>query len=134
METSAVTSASSTTDSVVTNGTKSLDRDAFLKLLITQLRNQDPMKPMEDQAFIAQLAQFSSLEQMQKLNQGLESMGQNSAAAQAFALIGKTVDYLDSATSSFVTSKVDSVSFVDGQPLLDVGDAQVELSAVVKVY
>lgn len=48
-----------------------LDKDAFLRLLTTQLANQDPLNPMEDKEFIAQLAQFSSLEQMQNLNKNL---------------------------------------------------------------
>lgn len=49
-----------------------LDKDAFLKLLTTQLANQDPLSPMEDTEFIAQLAQFSSLEQMSALNKTVE--------------------------------------------------------------
>lgn len=48
-----------------------LDKDAFLRLLTTQLSNQDPLNPMEDREFIAQLAQFSSLEQMQELNKNI---------------------------------------------------------------
>lgn len=50
-----------------------LDKDAFLRLLVTQLQNQDPLSPMEDREFIAQMAQFSSLEQMQNLNKIFES-------------------------------------------------------------
>jgi len=50
-----------------------LDKDAFLRLLTTQLSNQDPLNPIEDREFIAQLAQFSSLEQMVSLNKTLDS-------------------------------------------------------------
>ena len=50
-----------------------LDKDAFLNLLVTQLKNQDPLNPMEDKEFIAQMAQFSTLEQMQELNKNIMS-------------------------------------------------------------
>lgn len=50
------------------NNKNDLDRNAFLKLLTVQLSNQDPLNPIEDREFVAQLAQFSALEQMQNLN------------------------------------------------------------------
>lgn len=53
-----------------------LDKDAFLRLLTTQLANQDPLNPMEDREFIAQLAQFTSLEQIQNLNKNVENLGE----------------------------------------------------------
>ncbi|MCK9443572.1 MAG: hypothetical protein M0Q14_03430 [Tissierellaceae bacterium] len=60
------------TEKTDTNAKKNdLDKEAFLKLLTVQLSNQDPLNPMEDREFIAQLAQFSSLEQMQNLNKTL---------------------------------------------------------------
>ncbi|NLW11943.1 MAG: hypothetical protein GX028_08020 [Clostridiaceae bacterium] len=61
-----------------------LGKDEFLKILVTQLQNQDPMSPMEDTDFIAQLAQFSTLEQMQSLNTSY-------TFGQAYNLIGKNV-------------------------------------------
>ncbi|MCL2577873.1 MAG: hypothetical protein FWE27_07475 [Defluviitaleaceae bacterium] len=65
--------------------TQDLDRTAFLNLLITQLRHQDPLNPMDDRDFIAQMAQFSALEQMMNLNATFER-------TQAFGMIGKVVD------------------------------------------
>ncbi len=56
-----------------TNSNGMLGKDSFLKLLITQLRNQDPLNPMEDKEFIAQMAQFSTLEQMQELNKNIQA-------------------------------------------------------------
>lgn len=60
-------------EKVVDKRNKDLDKDAFLRLLTTQLANQDPLNPIEDREFIAQLAQFSSLEQMQNLNKNMET-------------------------------------------------------------
>lgn len=62
---------------------KTMDQDAFLKLLITQLRSQDPTHTMEDKEFIAQLAQFSSLEQINKMAGGLQTLALSNAATQA---------------------------------------------------
>lgn len=88
-----------------------LGKNDFLHLLVTQLRYQDPMKPMEDKEFIAQMAQFSSLEQMQNMNSAL-------ITAQASGLIGNRVKWNDDVTNAEQTGTVVGVSIVSGQPKL----------------
>ncbi len=68
-----------------------LDKDDFLKLLIVQLTNQDPTRPMEDKEFIAQMAQFSSLEQMVNMSSELAQVSIIVTRSQAFSLLGKSV-------------------------------------------
>ena len=71
-----------------------LDKDAFLKLLVTQLQHQDPLNPLDSTEFTAQLAQFSSLEQLGNINDGvigLQLIETASNNSQAVNLIGKTV-------------------------------------------
>ena len=69
-----------------------LGKDDFLSLIITQHSNQDPTNPMEDTQFIAQMAQFSSLEQMTNMNESFNKMAAMINSSQAAATIGRTVD------------------------------------------
>lgn len=126
--------SSAASGDLATVATKSLDKEAFLKLLVAQLQNQDPMNPMEDKEFVAQLAQFSSLEQMQELNSGFGTFGKSSAANQAFSMVDRWVDYADLATNTILTGKVDGVSFEDGQPKLNIGSSSVDIGDVTRVY
>ena len=78
------------------NGTRStqqdLGKDDFLKILVTQLKYQDPTKPMEDKEFIAQMAQFSSLEQMTNMSSQFTELSAILKGAQAMNLIGRDVE------------------------------------------
>lgn len=100
--------------------TKSLDKDAFLRLLVEQLKNQDPMNPQDSSQFIAQLATFSSLEQLTTLNEGVQQMKLSQDMLQAAALIGKQVVIaIEDGTVTGAVEKVavgsDNVTvFVDG--------------------
>lgn len=114
-----------------------LGKDDFLKLLITELRYQDPLRPFEDREFIAQLAQFSSLEQAQNMNQKLEQLlGMQTFATemtQATALIGKNVTVLDAATGEKVTGKVESVRLSEGVVQLVIRDKAYDLGSLVEI-
>lgn len=76
---------------------KDLAKDDFLKILITQLTHQDPTQPMEDRAFVAQMAQFSTLEQMTNMNAELGHLLQLMARGQALGLLGRSVEIADGA-------------------------------------
>jgi flagellar basal-body rod modification protein FlgD len=72
--TSGTSGSSSAATGLTSSATSGLDKNAFLQLLVTQLSHQNPLQPQEDGAFIAQLAQFSSLEQLTDMNSTLTSM------------------------------------------------------------
>ncbi|QGW82253.1 flagellar hook assembly protein FlgD [Variovorax paradoxus] len=110
-------------DAIGTTGTTNLQANSmgmedFLKILLTQLTYQDPLKPMDNQQFMAQMAQFTSLEQTQQLNTKIATLISNQAALQSVGLIGKTVDVATSTGS--VTGTVSALSLSGDSPLLTV--------------
>lgn len=115
----------------------SLTQQDFLKVLLTQLTYQDPMKPMDNQQFMAQLAQFSTLQQTQQLNTNIETLISNQSALQSVGLIGRTVDI--STDNGNVTGTVMALALSGSSPLLTVKTAagaslaNISLSQVVNV-
>jgi len=85
-----------------------LDRNDFLKILITQLSHQDPTQPIEDKEFIAQMAQFSSLEQITNMNEGLSKVADLVSRSQALNVLGSSVDVADGEAT--VSGIVDAVT------------------------
>lgn len=131
-----VTSTGTTTATTTTDKTKSLGKDDFLKLLLAQLRNQDPTKPMDDSAMIAQMAQFSALEATQQLQQTIQQSNNVQTIFQAGALIGKYVQ-ADEPDGSNITGAVTGVDFTTTNgvvaPTLKVDGKDVDYSTIVKV-
>ena len=95
-----------------------VNQQDFLKILLTQLTFQDPLKPVDNEQFIAQLAQFTNLEQTRELTDGVNTLLSIQATSQSIGLIGKTVDVATS--SGAVTGTVTTVRFVAGQPAVTV--------------
>ena len=104
--TSAATSSSSTTPAPTT-----VDYEAFLQLLVTQMQNQDPTNPTDSAEYLSQLASFSSVEQQLQSNAKLDSLLSTMAFGQGAGLIGRSVTSSDGQT----TGTVVSVSQVAGQ-------------------
>lgn len=97
------------------SGEDRMGKEEFLELLVTQLKNQDPLSPMENKEFIAQMAQFSSLEQMQNMNKNMESFIRAETLNQGAALVGKTVETINPDTGETLEGKVERVSFEDDE-------------------
>lgn len=81
-----------------------VDYQSFLKLLIAEMKNQDPTKPMDSTQYVAQLATFSQVEQSVQTNTKLDQIMQSSALSQADALIGRTITSADGKTTGTVAS------------------------------
>ena len=96
----------------------SMGMEDFLKILLTQLTYQDPLKPMDNQEFMAQMAQFSALEQSQQLNDRMQQLIENQAALQSIGLLGRSVDVVVEGARS--TGTVTAMALRGDAPLLAV--------------
>jgi flagellar basal-body rod modification protein FlgD len=105
-----------------------ISQDQFLKILLTQLRFQDPLKPMDNEQFVAQLAQFSALEVNREQSDKIDSLLSMQAASQAVTLIGKSVE-LGGANGGQIGTVI-AISFSSGTPLLSVKTAATTLTGV----
>ena len=108
-----------------------LGKDDFLTLLITQMQNQDPTEPMENTEFIAQMAQFSSLEQMTNMASSFEKMSNYISASEGASMLGKTVQVnVGDATVTGVVSGA-----IRGEtPQVIVNGMRYDLNKVAAVY
>lgn len=134
-----------------------LGKEAFLQLLVTQLQHQDPLNPQDNSSYIAELAQFSSLEQMTNVVKSLEDMSKivgnidtSVLVGQLSSMIGKEVDWIETVNEADeegnpishpekMSGTVSGVTIVDGSPSIVVESKdgerhQVEISNLAHVY
>lgn len=91
-----------------------LGKDDFLKILVTQMRHQDPLQPLQDKEFIGQMTQFSTLEQIVNLNQSFINFANSQGGLSAYSSsLGKEITWLDGTTSQ--TGTVTGVATKDGK-------------------
>jgi flagellar basal-body rod modification protein FlgD len=106
---------------------KELGKDDFLKILITQLSQQDPTNPMKDQEFIAQMAQFSSLEQMKNISTGISRM----EAKQSYSVVGKIVSGPDLVTGEDVVGVAGAIFFdAEGKTYVRVNGRTIDIEKI----
>jgi flagellar basal-body rod modification protein FlgD len=110
-----------------------LGKDDFLRLLIVQLENQDPTKPVDDKEFIAQLAQFSSLEQMTEMNGTLNNLVTNYRTNLSYSLLGKQVDVLDKSTGEPVSGVVTEINFNEDGPKVSFNGLSYSINDIIRV-
>ncbi len=146
---SIATDYSTQVNSNSTVGNSELGKDQFLQLLVTQLRYQNPLEPMEDQEFISQLATFSQLEEIQYLSSMVEALGQSftsyisgSMSLQlAGTLIGREVSYVDpdsldtdsEESVDLLSGVIERVIFKDGVPYFVIGEHEVTAEYIMEL-
>lgn len=106
------------TTAAVPAAASSLGLDDFVKVLTTQLTYQDPLKPMDNQEFMAQMAQFTALEQTQQINDRMQQLIDNQATLQSIGLIGRSIDF--STATGRSSGTVTALSLQGDSPVLTV--------------
>jgi flagellar basal-body rod modification protein FlgD len=121
MTISAISSATTTTSTAVADGNKaSLNYDSFLRLLVAEMKNQDPTAPKDTSQYLAQLASFSAVEQGVNSNKKLDALMTSMQLSQAHSLIGQTLS--DSSGTVLGTIKAVEIGQTASSAILDSGE------------
>ena len=120
---------------------KGLDKEAFLKLLLTELKYQDPIEPVKDKEFISQMANFSALEQMTNLNSSFDKLSSSLNAGilpglvmqQSIAMVGREVVYADPDSGASSTGIISSVIFREGTPYYVIDDKEITMNSISRL-
>ncbi len=127
-----VQSGPSSAGSADSTSLSGVSKGDFLKLLIAQIRNQDPMKPMDDSQFIAQMAQLNTVEELTAIDNRLSQFVDSQATFQASSLLGKSV-VAERNGSEAIAGLVEEVRVEQGKPILIVAGKEVQLPEITKI-
>jgi flagellar basal-body rod modification protein FlgD len=105
----------------------------YLNLLIAQMRNQNPLEPLDNNQMASQLAQISQLDQLETLNGSFKSVMSTTQMNYATSLIGKTVTFLPEGESAPVSGQATGVEQIDGEPAVRVGTNVVPVSKLISI-
>jgi len=111
---------------------REMDLEHFLKMLITELRNQDPLNPMDNSELLQQVSQIREIESNLRLTKTLEAVQLSEKLSAAAGMLGRTIVALDE-QGEMVTGVVDRVSVEDNQPKLHLGDYTVDLTNIKEI-
>lgn len=115
-----------------TSKQSTIDQESFIKLFLSQLQFQDPLEPVDNREFLAQLAQFSNLEQVRQTTANTEGLLVMQSSSQALSLLGKTVSLVGDGTS-LDTGSVIAVAFTNSGPELSVQTASGQVLSNVRL-
>lgn len=116
------------------NVNKDLDKNAFMTLLITEMKNQNPLEPLENKEMMSQLASFSSLEQMENLNSQFEKFLANSTQslwAQAAQFMGKEI--IAETSYGYLNGKIEKATVSDNELWFEVNGTEVSISQIREI-
>lgn len=135
-------SGSASTGTQVERASGGMGKSDFMRLLTAQLRHQDPLNPMQDQEMMAQLAQFSALEETQAMRTALDKLAASDLMSQGASFLGKKVTgklppsydaYGNQVPGKEISGVVSGVRFRDGAAILTIGNEELSLANVTDV-
>jgi flagellar basal-body rod modification protein FlgD len=109
-----------------------LESEAFMAMLLAEMRNQNPFEPMKENELLGQMAQMNSVQELKNLSASMNEMNNSNNLLSAAALMGKRVSFLDE-NGSTVESLVDSVMVKDNDIKLMAGDNVVKLADIIQI-
>ncbi|MCX6365899.1 MAG: flagellar hook capping protein [Armatimonadetes bacterium] len=134
MSINAINNQTTSTASLTKATENTLGKQDFLTLLTTQLRNQDPLSPMSNEEFIAQMAQISTLESSLDMGKQLTTLINTQQRTQALQMVGHDVDYMPEGADTTKTGRVSAVILKNDVPILMINGEQIPYTNVQSIH